>query len=74
MSATLGGGGAESSSFRFLRRVGFNACGVCVPVYPPEVALHGSDGADGGVLLVGVRGAKLGTLAGEVFKLHTHCH
>lgn len=43
-------------------------------VHLPEVALFGVDEADGGVLFVGVRCAKVGTLTGEVFKLHTHCH
>lgn len=67
-------GTAESSIFRCFSRVGFNACSVCVAVDLPEVALLGVDEADGGVLLVCVRGAELGTLAGEVFKLHTHRH
>ncbi len=40
----------------------------------PEVALFGVNEADGGVLLIGVRGAELGTLTGKVFKHHTHCH
>lgn len=48
----------------------FNACGTLLP----EVALGGFDEEDGGVLLVGVDGAKIISLAGEVFKLHTHTH
>lgn len=40
----------------------------------PEVALFGVDEADGGILFIGVGGAKVGTLTGEVLKLHTHCY
>lgn len=47
---------------------------VLVAVYLPEVALFGVDEADGGVLLVGIRGAELGTLTGKAFKLHTYYH
>lgn len=43
-------------------------------IYLPAVALFGVDEADGGVLFVGERCAEVGTLTGEVFKLHTHCH
>lgn len=53
-------------------RPGFclNACGVFIP----EVALGGFDGADGGVLFIGVAGAKISSLTGKVFKLHAHTH
>lgn len=46
----------------------FNACVTLLP----EVALGGFDEEDGGVLLVGVDAAKIISLTGEVFKLHTH--
>lgn len=46
----------------------------CLSTLLPEVALGGFDEEDGGVLLVGVGGAKIISLAGELFKLHTHSH
>lgn len=48
----------------------FNVCGA----FLPEVALGGFNEEDGGVLFVGVHGAKISSLAGEVFKLHTNAH
>ena len=47
---------------------------VFLAVDVPEVALFGVDVADGGVLLVGVRGTELRTLTGKVFKLYAHGH
>lgn len=38
----------------------------------PEVALFGVDEANGGILFIGVGGAEVGTLTGEVLKLNTH--
>lgn len=51
-----------------------DVCGVCVAVDPPEVALFGVDEADGGILLISVRGTELCTLTGEVFELDADCH
>lgn len=69
-----GRGPTQSSSLRHLTQFGFNARGVCVAGDLPEVAPFGVNETDSGVLLVGVRGAELLTVAGNAFKLHTHWH